>query len=345
MVRDRPVRSGSPHLTRTEVKPLSDLDVLVIGAGLAGLTAARRLVDAGRSVLVVDKGRGVGGRLATRRIGDGVFDHGAQFFTSAEPEFDTEVATWVDAGVAAQWFDTRLEPDGSLVTDGHPRWRGTNGMSGIAKHLAASLDVRTGCRLVSLAVDNGAWTAVDSDDGVIRAESIVVTAPVPQTLALFDAGAVGLDANDRRDLDAVDYHPCIAVLALLDGPSGLPTPGALRPAGEPLDWVADNQMKGISPVPALTVHAGTATSRALWDASDDVVVEQLLAAVPGLASGPIAGGVQVQRWLYARPVECRPEAARLLFGLPAAVLAGDAFGGARVPGAAASGNAAAALLL
>jgi renalase len=323
---------------------LADLDVLVVGAGLAGLVAARRLVDAGRSVIVVDKGRGVGGRLATRRIGEGVFDHGAQFFTSAEPEFDAEVAAWVGAGVVAQWFDTRLEPDGSRVADGHPRWRGTTGMSGIAKHLAASLDVRTGCRLVSLAVDDGAWTAVDSDGLVIRADSIVVTAPVPQTLALFDAGGVQLDTNDRLELDAVDYDPCIAVLALLDGPSGLPAPGALRPAGEPLDWVADNQMKGISPVPALTVHAGTATSRALWDATDDGVVEQLLGAVPGLAAGPVAGGVQVQRWLCARPVECRPESARLLVGLPAAVLAGDAFGGARVPGAAASGIAAAALL-
>ena len=43
---------------------------IVIGAGIAGLLAARQLAEAGRDVTVLDKGRGVGGRLATRRIGE-----------------------------------------------------------------------------------------------------------------------------------------------------------------------------------------------------------------------------------------------------------------------------------
>ena len=55
-------------------------DVAVVGAGMAGLSAARALVDAGRSVVVFDKGRGIGGRMATRRLGAAVFDHGAQYF-------------------------------------------------------------------------------------------------------------------------------------------------------------------------------------------------------------------------------------------------------------------------
>ena len=134
-------------------------------------------------------------------------------------------------------------------------------------------------------------------------------------------------------------------MALLDGPSGLPEPGALRPAGEPLDWVADNQRKGISPVPALTVHAGPRTSRDLWDAPDDEVVAALLAAVPGSTASPIDGGVQVQRWRYARPEVVHRDISKEIFGLPPAVLAGDAFAGSRVPGAAASGWAAADLLL
>jgi predicted NAD/FAD-dependent oxidoreductase len=52
-------------------------DVLIIGAGMSG-TAAAELSRAGRKLLVVDKGRGVGGRMASRRIGEAVFDHGAQ---------------------------------------------------------------------------------------------------------------------------------------------------------------------------------------------------------------------------------------------------------------------------
>jgi renalase len=54
---------------------------IVVGAGMAGLVAARELSAASRRVVVLDEGSGVGGPMATRRIGDGTFDHGAQFFT------------------------------------------------------------------------------------------------------------------------------------------------------------------------------------------------------------------------------------------------------------------------
>ena len=68
--------------------------VAVVGAGLSGLVAAKRLADSGRSVVVIDKGRSVGGRLATRRIHDATLDHGAQFFTVRSAEF----AAFVDVG-------------------------------------------------------------------------------------------------------------------------------------------------------------------------------------------------------------------------------------------------------
>ena len=58
--------------------------VTVIGAGLAGLIAAQQLHNNGHDVVVLDKGKSPGGRLATRRIGDATLDHGAQFFTVRE---------------------------------------------------------------------------------------------------------------------------------------------------------------------------------------------------------------------------------------------------------------------
>ncbi len=66
-------------MSRTAAAPPS---VIVVGAGIAGLAAAVRLTAAGVDVTVVDKGRGVGGRLATRRIGDATLDHGAPFVES-----------------------------------------------------------------------------------------------------------------------------------------------------------------------------------------------------------------------------------------------------------------------
>ena len=75
-----------------------DVDILVVGAGMAGLAAARHLRQAGCQVLLVDKGRRPGGRLATRSLGSGVFDHGAQYFTARDPYFQQRVDRWEHAG-------------------------------------------------------------------------------------------------------------------------------------------------------------------------------------------------------------------------------------------------------
>ena len=76
--------------------------VVIVGAGLAGLTAAGALV-ADHDVVLLDKGRSPGGRLATRRIGGAVFDHGAQFFTVRSDEFGRRVDRWRRDGVVAEW--------------------------------------------------------------------------------------------------------------------------------------------------------------------------------------------------------------------------------------------------
>ncbi len=83
-----------------------ETDVLIVGAGLSGLVAARELTKKGLNVTVLDKGRSVGGRLATRRIADGVADHGAQFFTARTNTFKAEVKQWLDAGlISVSWLE------------------------------------------------------------------------------------------------------------------------------------------------------------------------------------------------------------------------------------------------
>ena len=124
---------------------------VIIGAGLSGLMAARSLHDAGVEVTVIDKGRGVGGRLATRRIGDARFDHGAQFFTVRSDEFRSHVDGWLAAGVVREWCR------GFGENDGHPRYVGAGGMTSLAKHLASGLDVRTGELAFTLREEHGRW--------------------------------------------------------------------------------------------------------------------------------------------------------------------------------------------
>jgi renalase len=61
--------------------------VAVIGAGFAGLTAARELANAGLAVTIIEKSAGLGGRMATRHTSSLAFDHGAQYFAARVPEF------------------------------------------------------------------------------------------------------------------------------------------------------------------------------------------------------------------------------------------------------------------
>jgi len=96
---------------------------VVVVAGMARLSAARAIAEAGHSVQVPDKGRRVGGRLATKQLGGGAdADYGAQFFTARSKEFKAAVATWLADGTAREWCR------GFGGGDGHPRFAARNGM-------------------------------------------------------------------------------------------------------------------------------------------------------------------------------------------------------------------------
>lgn len=323
---------------------------LVIGAGLAGLIAARELQKCGVSVVVLDKGYGVGGRLATRRIGNSVFDHGAQFFTVRDAEFGKHVDVWLRAGVVREWCRGFAHADGTLRADGHPRYCGTNGMTGIAKHIAADLDVRTGVRVERVGARDGAWDVM-TDAGVSwRASSLLMTPPVPQSLALIDSCGFTLDTETKTHLARISYDPCIALMATFAGTVTLPEPGAVQiEGGEPVYWIADNNRKGISlHASAITIHAGAEFSRAHWEADDALIVATLMEHAGKFlrdTNGQAFENAevetwQVKRWRYSKPTVTHAERC-IIVRTPPLVFAGDAFRGARIEGAALSGLAAA----
>lgn len=334
---DRNTRSedGSRAPTRRQV--------VIVGAGMAGLTAARRLqrfVD----VVVLDKGRGVGGRLATRRVGDATFDHGAQFLTTRAPEFTATAQELLGVGIIREWFDGHPDRDGVHRGEGHIRYCGVQSMNAIAKHLASGLDVRTSTHVDALERDGSRWRLRLADGNSIVADGVVATAPVPQSLAMLERGSIELAPSDATALRSIDYEPCLALLVALDGPSGIPEPGVIRCADGPIDWIADNHVKGVSSAPAVTIHATADLSRQRWDDDIESIAAELLAAAD-LRASPRADGMQIQRWRFARPSTMSELPCRALDGLPPIVCAGDAFGGPRVEGAAISGAAASDELL
>ncbi|MCX7717628.1 MAG: FAD-dependent oxidoreductase [Candidatus Sumerlaeaceae bacterium] len=319
---------------------------LVIGAGMSGLMAARTLADHGLQVTVLDKGRGVGGRMATRRVEGAVFDHGAQYFTVRDPRFARHVRNWLDAGVARVWTNHLPVVGGPPpVGSGHPRHVGDRGMTTIPKHLARDLVVQTGIRVTRVYPEGQGWAAESEDGQRWQAQALVLTPPVPQSLELLSAGDVRLAADDAAALGQVDYAPCIALLAVLDGPSGLPQPGGLFVNEETISWIADNAQKGISPgVGALTVHATPSWSREHYEGDPALLAEVLLAALRPHVTAQVVSW-QVRKWRYSLPITVHPSECIFARNLPPLIFAGDAFGGPRIEGAALSGLAAAGRLL
>lgn len=341
-----------------------DHETVVVGAGIAGLCAARELVAAGRSVLVLDKGRGLGGRMATRRLGSAVCDHGAQFFTVRGRAFGGIVSEAHAAGSAVEWC-RGFSRAGSLADghdgDGHPRWRGTKAMTDLPKWLAATLGggqaagrctIRTAAQVTAVAAAEGSVRITLQGDETLVAAGAVLTPPVPQTLDLLAAGGVTAAAAPPADaaalaaLATVAYDPCFALLLVLDRPSRVPAPGGIQfdaADGGPIAWIADNQKKGISPVPALTIHADAAFSRRHFDTPPDEVMAALVDhARPWIDGDPATAVIEksLHRWKFALPTTILPEPVVAVSHAPPIACCGDAFAGPRVEGAASSGLAA-----
>jgi predicted NAD/FAD-dependent oxidoreductase len=305
---------------------------------MAGLMAGRRLLERGIEVTMLDKGRGPGGRMATRFFGDAVLDHGAQFITVRDETFRRHVEAWLDEGGLVEWSRGFDRADGKPVADRFPHYRGRRGMHDVPRRLARNLPLKSGERATAVVHDDQGWFVQVEGGDPHRADALLLTPPVPQSLELV--GSL-LPREKEEALRAIEYAPCIAVLARLTGPSRLEEPGALRMPGEPLEWMADNHLKGISPdAHAVTLHAGPAFSRSHWDHELEATARTLLeAAAPWIGTGIEA--FQVHRWRYSKPVRLHHEAFLTVEDPYPLVFAGDAFNGPRVEGAALSGLAAA----
>jgi predicted NAD/FAD-dependent oxidoreductase len=309
--------------------------VVVVGAGLSGLVAGRALAP-DHDVTLVDKGRSVGGRLATRRIGDARLDHGAQFFTVRGASFRAQVDDWIDRGLVHEWC--RGFAGGG---DGHPRYVGTAGMNSLAKDLADGLDCRTGSLVFTLHRHEAGWSVVLDDGSSIDTDAIVLTAPLAQSWALL----VESELDVPEELYHSPYHRTIGLLTVLDGPGAVPAPGGVQfdPADDtaPFGFIGDNHAKRVSPVPAITFHATQPWSLEHWEDDTETLREQLLGrAAPWLGDATVEEA-QVKKWRFAAPAEPLPDPC-WVHEEYAVVLAGDVFAGPKVEGAFNSGLAAAA---
>ncbi len=345
-VRDRATKEHAKRLdvaqyAKRTSRPLYEpaLEVAVIGAGLSGLVCARTLADHGLRVVVFEKSRGVGGRMATRRTTEGPqFDHGAQYFTVRDQRFQRYVQSWMQDGVVARW-------EGRLATLNHgrlqwktestPRYVGVPGMNAICRHLAQDLDIRFRQQVAPPRLQEHRWR-LTSRDGVELGEfdRIILSAPAPQTAELLAAAP-----KLQKATIAATMQGCWAVLLAFEHSLELPFDGAFV-HDSPLSWIARNDTKpGRGHEDECWVlHASPEWTTQCLEDDPEKVLSHLTDAF-WLATGAIAVNpvyATTHRWRYAIPPE--PLKHQSLFDAGLGIGAcGDWCGGPRVEGAFLSG--------
>ena len=316
-------------------------DCIVIGGGITGLIIATVLQRKGIKVTILDKEKSVGGRLATTSITQdestkGVFDYGVQYFNVRSTQFQVWVDDWLEKEVIKEWCQ------GFGEADGNPIYCGVEGMNGIAKYLAQNLDVRIDTEVTEFSYDKK-WLIETKGKQQYQGDMLVMTSPVPQSLALLDASFMPLPLEVRFSLEQIEYDRCISILALLEKPSSIAAPGGMNLQDSSVAWLGDNYQKGISPNGyAVTLSATPKFSDHYWDSDDAEIAYKLLTAGADYLNSPVVK-YQVHRWHYSLPKTFYNESYLALFELPL-VMAGDGFVAPTVEGAVTSGIAAVNLI-
>jgi photolyase PhrII len=319
------------------------LRVAIVGAGLAGLTAARILDGQGLETVVVDKGRGPGGRMSSRRESGYRFDHGAQYFTARDPRFRRHVLAWRERGLVAAW-QPRIAVIGErpeFDEAGLERYVAVPGMSAVCADIAGGLpDCRFGWRAVAAEHDGARWTLRSAAGATVTADALIVAVPPEQARELLP------DAGVAERLAGVEMLPCWTVMAVLDRPL-LPGHDAAFVNDGPLSWIAGQDSRpGRAAAQAWVLHAGPAWSAAHLERDAADAGRAVLEAAMALPVAQPAGVVEswAHRWRYARAREPLQEGA-VWFADRRLALAGDWAHGSRVEGAFLSGAAAAGRVL
>jgi predicted NAD/FAD-dependent oxidoreductase len=326
---------GKPHRpTMERAQPIA-----VIGAGMAGLACAAALDAAGAPTRLFDKGRRAGGRLATRRVGEMAFNHGAQYATAHSDGFRALLQEMHGAGDAGHWPQA-----------GSGRWSGLPGMSGIGRHLERRLPapVQTGRHVGFLHHDGAAWrvrhvAAEAARPGSIVTEggelsepfaAVILALPAPQAAVLLRTARH--DFAERAD--AVLIAPCWALMLAFDTLHStadiiMPDQGALR-------WIArDSSRPGRAALPECWVaHATPEWSREHLELSAEAaatVLQAEFAAATGINTAP--RHLAAHRWRHSLTEQPLGEPC-LWDGMAGIGVCGDWCLGARVEAAWTSGH-------
>ncbi|NBX67752.1 MAG: FAD-dependent oxidoreductase [Proteobacteria bacterium] len=265
----------------------NDLGVLVVGAGIAGLTLARNLVRHGMKVTVFDKSRGVGGRLASRRGGGLTWDHGivALHPSDIPPEIYVD---WKSLGI--------LE---SRKDQASMSWICPEGMTQLPKALEQGVDVVRDAKIDLIRIGPGGkvWMIRDDSGTWHYGNKLVLAVPAPQAELLLEASFPQQMVSLKESLAQIKYRPTLTVLATV---SRKKYPELSLKAVSPIEMIIENGEKGIKMgTGALTIHLNEAYSVKNFELSEQKVLREIKSLVASKMGIEISNLV-LKKWRYSQ---------------------------------------------
>ncbi|WP_270180522.1 NAD(P)/FAD-dependent oxidoreductase [Alkalihalobacillus sp. CinArs1] len=315
-------------------------DVAIVGGGLSGVLAARKLEGQGLSVIVIDKSKSVGGRMATRRIDGGRADHGAQFFTVRSSEFQSHVDEWSKKGWVERWFGEK-----------YARYKGIEGMNQLVKNVSKGIPLKLQFKVHHIIKQHNEYVLRSEDESEVRARAILMTPPAPQTGQLLKQSDLRMSKEAEETLQSLRFSPAVVALLTVnkEEETGLPHSGHQDAhLSEGIERVTDSYAKGISNERIISIYATPERSKALYDKSDATIKEDLLNLTSTIIRPETITAYQIKKWRYAQAENVHTAPFLAVSDEEDVIVAGDAFlygddssGRTRVESAARSGLAAA----
>lgn len=306
-------------------------ETIIIGAGLSGLIAAKKLkeLDLG-NVLVLEKSRGIGGRMATRRTLETRFDHGAQFYRVKADILEFH-QLWKKAGLSHQWF----------VSSKGDHWCAKVGMTSLAKELAVDVELQLEkqIHLIRFNSEDKLWTLISDKGEEWFCRQLIVSAPIPQTLQLFERSNLldQIEPKTLSDIKKITYTKALIALVTLKDDLIINEHGYEEFMNGDFFSFSDQKIKGVSDTPALTVTMSPSFSETFFERPDDESLAEILKKF--LQRYPHAHIIksELKKWRYCQASHNYKDL--YVEVLPDLFLIGDAFGGSSLLGAVRSAEA------
>jgi hypothetical protein len=265
----------------------SALPVIVVGAGLAGLSAAQSLIEAGIEVRVLEASTTIGGRVQTDEINGYRFDRGFQLINARYPEVEAlDIVDKLDFRYAPRAVDIAL--DGLVVRLGDPRKYFLSALRSESGSLREKISF-----LKYLLSHSTHGSNVESELLAAGCNNLYTRVLKPFLTGVFLAQPSRVDSVSGREI----------IKGFISGAPGLPARGAgelsqvlAREIGVVETGVQVNAITGLE----LITSKGVIAARAIIVATDQITAAQLLEIED------VGESVSCTTWYHSTPdnVEC-----------------------------------------